>query len=69
MNLVIPEVAASELNLEESFTVHTGIAHARWATHGEPALRNSHPQTSGPENDFVVVHNGVITNYEVCSIS
>ncbi|KAJ8425332.1 hypothetical protein Cgig2_018949 [Carnegiea gigantea] len=59
------EVAASELNLEESFTVHTGIAHARLATHGEPAPKNSHPQTSGLENDFVVVHNRVITNYEV----
>ncbi|KAJ8426544.1 hypothetical protein Cgig2_002064 [Carnegiea gigantea] len=58
---------SSELNLEESFTVHAGIAHTRWVTHREPAPRNSHPQTSGPENDFVVVHNGVITNYEVCN--
>ncbi|CAN6443263.1 unnamed protein product [Victoria cruziana] len=62
---VYEEVDETKLNLDQPFSVHTGIAHTRWATHGPPSPRNSHPQSSGVGNEFLVVHNGIITNYVV----
>lgn len=51
-------------DIDSPLISHCGISHTRWATHGPPSELNSHPHRSDLENSFVVVHNGIITNYK-----
>ena len=47
---------------DKDVTGCVGIAHTRWATHGEPSARNAHPHYSRSKN-LAIIHNGIIENY------
>ncbi|MBQ8969532.1 MAG: glutamine--fructose-6-phosphate transaminase (isomerizing) [Bacteroidaceae bacterium] len=54
------ELVASEKDCSGTM----GVAHTRWATHGEPSTKNAHPHVSESGN-LTLVHNGIIENYVV----
>ncbi len=54
------EKFAKELNTQGSL----GMGHTRWATHGAPSDRNSHPHSSG-DRKLTIIHNGIIENYAI----
>ncbi|XP_059096844.1 glutamine--fructose-6-phosphate aminotransferase [isomerizing] 2-like isoform X2 [Tigriopus californicus] len=59
----VVEAGIDQINPGLIQPIQLGMGHTRWATHGEAGVPNCHPHVSSDKREFVVVHNGQITNF------
>lgn len=64
LQALVQDTSQTRFNISRPLNPHVGIAHTRWATQCAPSITNRQPHVSDTNTQFVVAHNGIITNFK-----